>query len=179
VTSKPDLVLMTFAGNSYAGYRKLKELGLNAFALKDSTVNGLIATIDTVGMLLGRTADAKRVTSQLRRTIDSIANLAGAPGAGGVSTFLVVDKAPLMSASGGFLVEAIEIAGGINIAKGGATAYPLFSREELLRRDPEVILMAGQSREEVTELLKLYPEWTQLRAMRNNRIYVLPADLIF
>lgn len=176
--ARPDLVLMTFAGNTYASYRKLKELGLNAFVLKDSTVEGVISAIDTVGMLLGRDADATQLTTQLRHTVDSIRTLAHAPGTQPVSTFIVIDKAPLMSASGGFVVESIEIAGGDNIAKGGATAYPLFSREELLRRDPEVILVPGTSREAVAEILKIYPEWNNMRAVRNGRVYVLPADVI-
>lgn len=176
--ARPDLVLMTFAGNSYASYRKLKELGINAFALKDSTVDGVIAAIDTVGMLLGRNAEATRLTTQLRRTVDSIRTIAHAPGTHPVSTFILIDKAPLMSASGGFLVESIEIAGGENIAKGGTTAYPLYSREELLRRDPEVILVPGTSREIIAEILKLYPEWNNMRAVREGRVYVLPPDVI-
>lgn len=176
--AKPDLVLMTFAGNNYASYRKLKEIGLNAFVLKDSTVGGVIAAIDTVGMLLGRDTEATRLTTQIRRTVDSIRTIAHAPGTRPISTFIVIDKAPLMSASGGFVVESIEIAGGENIAKGGTTAYPLYSREELLRRDPEVILVPGTSREVVNEILKLYPEWASMRAVREGRVYVLPPDVI-
>ncbi len=178
LSRRPDLVLMAFAGNSHANYRKLKEIGIQAFALHDTTIAGMTAAIADIGTLLGRKEEAATVNAHIHATIDSIQTLAHGPGSTPITTFIVIDRAPLMTVSWGFLVEAIRIAGGENIATGSLTAYPLYSREELLRRDPEVILVPGRSTEDIAELLRLYPEWKRLRAIRQNRIYVLPPDVI-
>ncbi len=175
---KPDLVVMAFAGNQLSTYRKLKEIGVRAFVFQDTTVGGVFDAMEQMGTLLGKKEQAATAAAGLRHRIDSIAALTRQGSGEPVSTFIVIDRAPLMSVTWGFIVQALEIAGGDNIAKGGVTAYPLYSREELLRRDPEVILVPGSSPGAVQELIDLYPEWKKLRAVRNNRIYVIPPDLI-
>ena len=176
LTLRPDLVLMTFAGNSEGVYRKLKDLGIPVFAFGASTVDGVIATIDTLGILLGRRESAARLGADLRRRIDSIRTLARS--AAEVSTFVVIDRSPLITVSQGFIADALAIAGGRNIAAGSATAYPQFSREELLRLDPEIIIYPDTRSDAVTELLKIYPEWKRLRAARNGHIVRIQPDLV-
>lgn len=175
---KPDLVMMTFTGNQLSIYRKLKQIGVRVFAFQDTTVSGVFNAMEQMGTLLGKRNEAATAIGGLRRRIDSIATLTRQGSGRPVSTFIVIDRAPLMSVTWGFIVQALEIAGGDNIAKEGVTAYPLYSREELLRRDPEVILVPGNSQSVVQELIALYPEWKKLQAVRNNRIYVIPPDLI-
>jgi iron complex transport system substrate-binding protein len=176
LTLRPDLVLMTFAGNSEGAYRKLKDLGIPVFAFGASTVDGVISTIDTLGILLGRRENAARLGADMRRRIDSIRRHAQSRPA--VPTFIVIDRSPLITVSQGFVADALAIAGGRNIAAGSATAYPQFSREELLRLDPEVILYPDTRPDAVVELLKIYPEWNRLQAVRNGRIYRIQPDLV-
>lgn len=176
IASQPDLILMTHVGNIKGNYYKLRDLKLTTCVLHDATVEKVIGTIDTVGLLLGRRSEAKELGRGLLKTIDSIRALASERPK--VSLFIVIDKAPLMTASRGFLAEQLEIAGGDNIGKGGITEYPKYSREELLRRDPEVIIIPGTSWDVVDEMLALYPEWKRLRAVRTNRVYVINHNVI-
>ena len=176
VAVRPDLVFMTFAGNTEGNYEKLKELGVRPFALKDGSIADIAGAIDTVGSLLGHAEQGRALAAQLRRTADSISTLAAA--ARKASVFMVIDRAPLMTVSNGFINELITVAGGRNIAAGGLIAYPKFSREALLRENPDVIIVPGTSWEAVDALLEAYPEWRQLNAFKKNRIYVLPSDVI-
>lgn len=176
LTIRPDLVLMTFAGNSEGAYRKLKDLGVPVFAFSASTVDGVIASLDTLGQLLGRQEKGMAVSGNLRRRVDSIGRIASLLPP--VSTFIVIDRAPLMTVSHGFLADAVAIAGGRNVAAGSATAYPQFSREELLRLDPDCILYPDSRPDAVTELLKLYPEWSRLRSVAGRRVYRVAPDLV-
>ncbi len=175
IALKPDLLPMTFVGNMKTSYNKLKELGLRPFLLHDSTIGEVIQGFEVLGALVGRTEAGEAVAGRLRRTVDSIRTLAGNDS---VTVFVVIDRAPLMTVSGGFIAEMLSTAGGRNIAHGGVTQYPTFSREELLRRDPEVIIVPGPDWQGVSDLLNTYPEWHRLRAVRNNRVYVLPSDVI-
>lgn len=174
---KPDLVLMSWAGNIGSNYDKLKQLGLRPYLLGAANLHGVINAIDTIGLLVGRGAQARAVSNRLRAEVDSIGALAAA--APRVSVFVVIDKAPLMTVSKGFLNDLIDAAGGTNIAAGAITAYPLYNREELLRRDPDVILIPWTSTDIVPEMLRTYPEWQRLRAVREKRIYAMPRDILF
>jgi iron complex transport system substrate-binding protein len=76
-----------------------------------------------------------------------------------------------------FLHELIVLAGGRNAA-AGAGNYPRFGWEDILRLQPEITIITsmggGQSPE---ELLGSWQRWPQLRAVRNNRVHVVDADL--
>ncbi len=176
IALKPDLVLMTIAGNEERHYKKMQDLGLNVFAMDAANVEGVINTLDTMGLLLGTPERAETLTQSLRSTIDSIKELAAT--APLVSTFIVIDKSPLITVSSGFIAEQIEIAGGRNIAAGAVTTYPTFNREELIRLNPETIIVPAGAESDIEELLDMYPEWKELQAVQSGRIYMIPYDLI-
>jgi iron complex transport system substrate-binding protein len=176
LSMKPDLILMTYAGNTKTSYEKLKELGLRPYVLESATLNGVIHTLDTVGILTGEKVRGAEMAHSIQSTVDSIRTLASTSPA--VETFIVIYNSPLMTVSRGFLDEALTIAGGSNIAAGAIAAYPTYNREELVRRDPEVIIMASHSFDDLADLLRMYPECKKLQAVRNNRVYILPPDII-
>lgn len=176
VAARPELLLMTYAGNQLSNYEKLRGLGLQPFVLHDSTIADVLDDIGIVGRLIGREERARRVAGDLRRTLDSIrARAAGRPA---VAAFIVIDRSPLMTVSRGFIDEMLTVAGGRNIAAGGLTAYPKYSREELLRQDPEVIILPTYAPGMLEALLTSYPEWKSLRAVRNKRVYEIPANIV-
>lgn len=174
--AKPDIVLMTIAGNSRLGYDKLKELGLRPIAIDAVTVTGVIRSLDTIGLLVGKQHQSSKLVSELEHTLDSIKQLAAALPA--VSTFIVIDRSMLITVSRGFIHEALTIAGGENIAAGATAAYPVISREELLRKNPEAIILPAASTADAESLLELYPEWRAIRAVRNERLRIIQPNLI-
>jgi iron complex transport system substrate-binding protein len=174
---RPDLVLMTFVGNSSAAYKRLAELGMTPFSVAAETIPGALAAIDTIGILVGRRSEARRLVASIERELDSIAALT--KGRAPVSAFIVLDRSPLMTVSGGFINEALERAGGVNIAAGDPAAYPRFSREEVLRRDPDVIIVPADSAVVAASLVASFPEWARLRAVRSGSIRSIPPDILF
>lgn len=177
VTLRPDVVLMsTFDGTSRKEYDKLAGLGVHPFALAGQSIEGTIDMIDTVAMLLGAFPESRVRTDSLRGIVDSIRNLVS--GRTRVRTFIVLNKAPLVTASKGFIHEVLTAAGGDNIAAGDPIAYPEYSRELLVRQNPDVILIPAPSDEIIGELLETYPEWRELKAVREGRLYTIDQDLI-
>lgn len=173
----PDLVLMTFVGNSSAAYKRLAELGMTPFAIAAETIPGTIAAIDTIGRLVDRRIEARALISSIQHELDSIAVLVSNQPR--ISAFIVLDRAPLMTVSGGFINEALERAGGVNIAAGDPAAYPRYSREEVLRRDPDVIIVPGDSAVSAASLVESFPEWVGLRAVRTGSVRSIPSDILF
>lgn len=176
VAARPDLVLMTYVGNTRGNYEKLKGLGVHPFVLHDSSVAQVIAAIDTVGLMIDCHKQAMALSARLRTMRDSLAALAASRPP--VTFFIVIDRSPLITANSGFLAEALQLVGGRNIAAGGVTQYPKYSREELLRADPDVILLPAGSQSEIDDLLATYPEWNRLRAVREHHLYALPRNVV-
>lgn len=176
MAAKPEIVLMTIAGNSRSGYDKLKELGLRPVAIDAATVAGVIQSLDTIGRLVGKQHESTELVARLQSTLDSVKQLtAGTPT---ISTFIVIDRSMLMTVSRGFIHQALSIAGGENIADSAAAAYPIISREELLRKNPEVIILPATSQADAESLIELYPEWRTLRAVRNEHLFIIEPDLL-
>ena len=91
-------------------------------------------------------------------------------------TFYMVWDRPLMTAGpDSYLSDLITLAGGSNVVNQGVSSYPTYSWEALLAADPDVILgprnMAGA-------LKALAHDYPRLRAVKENRVRVLPDDLV-
>jgi iron complex transport system substrate-binding protein len=92
--------------------------------------------------------------------------------------FFQIDAEPLFSAgTNTFIHELIELAGGINTA-AGEVAYPRYSWEDIIVLQPEIVLissMAGGLSPEY--LIESWEKWNLLSAVKNNKIFVVDAEL--
>lgn len=84
--------------------------------------------------------------------------------------------------SNGYLGQMLEIAGAENIAAGAPGAYPKFSLEEVLRRDPEVIIdlshgVSGPNPQAERQSRELWAKFPSLAAVRDGRVHVLDDDV--
>ncbi len=81
----------------------------------------------------------------------------------------------IAGAAHSYFSDLIEIAGGIDIFADSASPYPRISLEEILSRNPDVILeLASQEREKRDQVLKLWSEHPGIRAVANGRVYAIP-----
>lgn len=90
---------------------------------------------------------------------------------------------PLM-ASGNWMPELVEMAGGINLFGQAGKHSPRMAWDELRRKDPDVIavLPCGfdieRTRQELPALTRK-PGWSDLKAVRERRMYVLDGNAYF
>lgn len=174
---RPDLVLMmTFDGSSRAEYDRLKELGLRPVAFAEGDVPAIIRMIDTVGTVIGRSKEATALTNLMTSRLDSIAEVVASEEP--VPTFIVIEASPLITVSGDFVTSMLTIAGGRNVVAGDPLAYPRYSRESLLRANPEAIILPSIDPGGGTKFLGLYPEVAETSAGRNGKIRVIDPNLI-
>ncbi|HWR98464.1 MAG TPA: helical backbone metal receptor [Candidatus Methanoperedens sp.] len=137
-----DLVFATADGNRPADVERLAALGVPVYTIDTRSISEVFASLVTIGELTGREAAARALVAGLERRRAAVAaRLAGrAP----VPVFVAIDRAPLISASAGtFVGEMLTLAGGRNIAGSSPIKYPVFSLEELLAEDPQVIIDAA------------------------------------
>jgi iron complex transport system substrate-binding protein len=73
----------------------------------------------------------------------------------------------------------IKLAGGINISGEESIKYPKLSMEQVLRSNPEVILITTMERGVMAERKKdRWRQWNQIQAVKLGRIYILDSDLL-
>lgn len=178
---KPDLVLITVEGNAKDSYTKLKNLGLKVFVSNPRSFMGIKKTYSDLGKIFMKSRQADSTITFWQAQFDSVTHAADKlphPQA----LFFVGFNPIMVAGKNTFINELMTSAGLVNIAGDSPQNYPVYSREEILKRNPDYMIMTGTSmsssyKKESDMIKNGYPEWKSLNAVRNNNIIVADPDL--
>ena len=174
---RPDLILATREGNSPETVARLRGLGMAVYVFDEARdFKAYFAFLRELGVLLGREEAAAGRIGEMEAAIGRVRSgrLPPAP----VSVFVQIGLQPLITASRGTLIgEMVEIAGGKNIAAAVSARYPVFSREQVLIDDPEVIIVAAMGSEAAASSA-FWERFPELRAVKKGRVYLLDPDTV-
>lgn len=180
VALKPDLCLAIQDGNPRAAVDRIEALGIPVYVVNPQNLAGVMTMITGLGAVLEAPEAAGRITGAMAARLEQVRlRLAGATTRPLV--FFQIDAAPIVSAGcGTFIDELITLAGGVNlVARDGTAGYPKFGWEDVLRFQPEVVIVASMAGgHSDAELTAGWRRWPQLPAVQQQRLHVLPADLI-
>lgn len=168
----PDVVFVT-TGVQADVIAQLEALGASVIAVDPQTLDGLYASIATVGTVIDENESAADVVSSMRIQIEDIGErVEGAP----VTCFLEISQNPLYTVGAGTLLdELIQHAGGENIVT--EPGYVAYSVEQLLAADPDVYLATAGSMSDPSDLAGR-PGYSELSAVANGRVYILDDNLV-
>ncbi len=173
----PDLVLALGGINRKQTIEKLKSLGLKVVVFGEgNSFDDIARNFVQLGKLTGKEEKAKEIVRKVEAEIVSITReLGGVPH---VRVFWEVGAMPLVSVGrGSFANEFIRRSGGINIFANTLVMYPRVSREEVLKKDPEVIMLVTMGN--VTAKEKIYwQRFKGLEAVKNGRIYIIDGNKV-
>ncbi len=173
---KPDLVIMTVEGNTKESFDKLSNLGLKIFVTNPRNFEGIFKTILDIGKICGVETRAKFLVDSLKTEIEKIKKIN--TGKRKPKIFVLLSLNPLMTAGRNtFINEIIENAGGLNIGANSKQNYPVFNREEILKVNPDIIILT-ETKIGREELLKLFPEWKHINAIKENKIFKIDPDIL-
>ena len=176
---KPDLVLAVKSEIVRPDIlAKLEQLKIPIFILAPKTIEDILGHISTVGRLVGHDRDARVVAQGLRERLSELRSRMASVKP--VRVFYVVNTDPLISVgSGSFIHQMLELAGGENIVGHTSIPYPKVSLEEVLRRDPEVLLFPVGTSEGIPEVeQQRWRKWTTISAVAHNRLHQVKAELV-
>jgi iron complex transport system substrate-binding protein len=134
-------------------------------------IEGIYASILSIGSALNREPDAKTLVARLRTRVDTVkARVSGKPR---VRVFMAIWYDPVMTIGKcAFISELIEAAGARSVTDDIAQEWPEVSIETVVSRQPDALLFASGSG--ITpEELKARPGWEDLKAVREGRIYYI------
>lgn len=178
VALEPDLILAPRELLRVDILGKLEQLQIPTYVLDTTTVASILAHIQTLGQILGASAAADDLVYQMQRRIGEIQ--ARTARLSRPRVLYVLNSEPLITIGpGSFLHEAIEIAGGSNVASRARVAYPRLNMEAVLQADPEVILFPTGRAEGIAEgEEERWQRWTTLSAIRLKRLRRVSNDLL-
>jgi iron complex transport system substrate-binding protein len=182
VALHPDVVVVDGSIAGEERLARLQELGIPVRSFESQSLEGLQATLLELGRLTGTEERARQLA---RRFADGIAEVrrraAHMPRRPRV--FVEIQDSPLMTAGGRhsrggqtFVDLMISLAGGVN-AYADLMDYPQVSPEDLLERDPDVIVLLSPPHRQVSQAVRR-PGWDRLRAVKEGRVHLIEADLL-
>jgi cobalamin transport system substrate-binding protein len=173
VALKPDLVLGDAEANRRETADELQRLGVPLYGLSAHSVEDTLRSIEDLGLVLGREAEAKTLVAGLRKRIETIRReVAGKPRP---KVLFVVWYEPLITAGPRtFIADVIRRAGGVSVSDDLSGEWPRMSLESALARDPDVILFPRTAAfsPDLAEFRRL-SGWRDFRAVRNGRMYFI------
>ncbi|MGI6642753.1 MAG: ABC transporter substrate-binding protein [Bacillota bacterium] len=177
VSLKPDLVLIAGTRDQESQNQKdMRRLEIPAYSSGPSTVEEVFSDIESLSKVLGVDAEGEALVERLRGELDSVlANVAADP-ADRPSVFVAIDQDLWTVGPGSFIDEAVSLAGGRNVVDDVDLQYLQISMEDLLQRNPDVILIAIP--EEVAGPLLARPGWGVLKAVSHGKVFFVNPDLI-
>jgi iron complex transport system substrate-binding protein len=170
----PDLVLITKEGNRRDTLNTLEHLNIPTFAVETERLEDISRMFRDVGRAVGEAAAGAKLADTLDQRVTRVQRaVAGRPVR---RVLMVIWLQPMVSVGRGtFLNDLLERAGARSIADTDSQPWPKLSVEEIVRSDPEYIIVTrspgfSPGRD---ELLKL-PGWKELTAVKQDRIVSLP-----
>jgi iron complex transport system substrate-binding protein len=187
LTVKPDLVLAT-RGNPVEILDRLRSAGVPVYAFDSQGGLGEVGkTIRRVIELVAPddTAMAHRTLRDFDRGLQCLREITASVPTDRRPTVYYYDPAsPDWTAGPGtHISEAIALAGGTNVADDASMAWPRYSAEVLVSKQPTWILVAAAgsdtamaAREALLLDLRAQAGWRGLSAVRNGKLCLVPGD---
>ena len=167
VALKPDVVLMA---KSSRGGERLEALGLKVVALEPKTHADVQRVMLKLGQLL-EVPDAQRVWRAIDAGVSAAAQSLPAR-VRGTRVYFEVNQGPYAASEASFIGETLTRLGVTNIVPAKLGPFPKLNPEYIVRANPQLIMVGEGS----ADGLSPRPGWSNIRAVREHRVCVFPAE---
>lgn len=173
LAARPDLVVLYASADNRAAARELRAAGVNTLSLKIDSIAEFHRASRMLGILLGDSARGAAVSDSVAKTLKRVQNAtASLPKP---KVFWHIWSAPLITvARGSYMNELVELAGATNIYGDLPDASPMVSIEDVLKRDPQIILTGPDGASKI----RSDPRWSQSRAVKSGSVLVVDTTLV-
>ena len=183
---RPDLVMIPT--NPVKLAERLGTLRLKVLEIDQEGIAKLYESFRIVGDATGARAQAAKLTSSVRGQLETIRTRA-AP-LKRTRMMFVVGRTPnrldglIVVGQASYLNEIIALAGGENVFRDAVASYPAVSLEEVLARNPDVIVDMGDMADTVgvtdqhkREVTSLWERLTNVAAVKQHRVFAVASDV--
>lgn len=183
---RPDLVILQT--NPVRLADQLHALKLTTLEINQDDVPALYNSIRVVGAATGTGAQAAKLTAGIRDRLAQIQRQAASLPR--TRAMFVVGRTPgrldglVVVGKASYLNDIMETAGGQNVFRDAKAPYPSVSLEEVMARNPEVIVDLGDhadpetvTAEDQRRILELWQRAPSLAAVKQHRVFAAASDI--
>ena len=183
---RPDLVIIPT--NPVKLAERLAVLRLKVLEIDQESIAKLYESFRIVGEAAGARAQAAKLESTVRGQLEAVRTRA-AP-LKKTRMMFVVGRTPnrldglIVVGQASYLNEIIALAGGENVFRDAVASYPGVSLEEVLARNPDVIVdmgdmadTVGVTEEHKREVASLWERLSSVAAVKQHRVYAVASDV--
>jgi len=183
---RPDLVIIPT--NPVKLAERLAVLRLKVLEIDQDTIAKLYESFRMVGQATGATAQAAQLAATVRGKLEAV-RVRAAP-LKKTRMMFVVGRTPnrldglIVVGQASYLNEIIALAGGDNVFRDAVAPYPGVSLEEVLARNPDVIIdmgdmadTVGVTEEHKREVTSLWERLSSVAAVKQHRVYAVASDI--
>jgi iron complex transport system substrate-binding protein len=178
IAQRPDLILAISSGNLPA---QLESLSQPLFVFDPSDLEGVYKNILAVGSLVDRDQQAGALVADMRSRIDKIGETARRATSRPRVLHEVDSTNPAQLFVAGprnFIDSMITTVGGINVAADATVKFPKFSPEEIVARNPDIVVLADFRFGTTPAMVMARPGWSAINAVTARAIYPIDDDLV-
>jgi ABC-type Fe3+-hydroxamate transport system substrate-binding protein len=173
LAARPDLVVLYASDDNRDAARRLRAARVRTVAYRVDRIADFVRVTRALGSLTGDTAAARLTVDTVQATLARVR--AATAGVARPSAFWILWESPLLGVGGGsFLDELLGAAGATNVYHSLTAPSPAVSFEDLVRRDPDVVLASPQTRARIIA----DPRWGALRAVRDGHVLVFDTTIV-
>jgi iron complex transport system substrate-binding protein len=175
LAAKPDLVIASTAGNDRNAVMKLSGLGAPVYVAAPRTVERIFQSVEDIARITDCTERGLQLVAQMKERLERIRlRISDLPP---VRAFFITWLDPLLApGKNTFENDVLSLAGVISITADIPQYYPRYSLEQILVKDPDVILTVKQEGNPIPDFKKI-AGWRDLRAVRRGKVYILTEYL--
>lgn len=183
---RPDLVIIRV--NPVKLAERLGVLRLKVLEIDQESVAKLYDSFRIVGQATGSAEQAAKLAATVRGQLETIRGKAATLKR--TRMMFVVGRTPnrldglIVVGQASYLNEIIALAGGENVFRDAVASYPAVSLEEVLARNPDVIVDMGDMADTVgvteqhkREVTTLWERLSSVAAVKQNRVHAVASDV--
>jgi len=178
VAMKPDLVISVKGLHKLELVSEMDRLQIPFYVSDPSTVKKILQEIRVIGRLTGKAKAGEQLSDRMEKQIEAVEEKVRGHQRPRVLYVLWGD--PLMTVGpGSYIEELIWISGGKGIVPEGRPAYSQLNMEEVLAKDPEVVIFASEMGDDtVAAERQRWLRWKTLSAVKERRLYTVDSNLL-
>jgi iron complex transport system substrate-binding protein len=173
IAQKPDIIF----ASSLSGKDQMESLqqstGIPVAVLEARNIEQIYESIQLIGKLTGMQERGQEVIREMQNKIDEISGKT--KDLPRVKVFYLLDiNGNWTAGKGSFIDELITLAGGENIAADAGGEWVQYSTEELVKKNPDVIIMGAYAGK--IEDVKKAEGYKDTNAVKNDKVFMISND---
>lgn len=173
IDAKPDVFLAAWLSDEVLA--QLEGAGIPVLLINPGTIEETYKSIQDIGNVIGSGKEARILIDGMRAKQENIVQIA--KGYQAKTVFYEIWHDPLMTVGpGSFINELITMSNGINIAQDAESAYPEYSLELLISKNPQVYMTSDDGFKTPEDIFGR-PGYENIEAIRTGQVFMLHPDI--